>query len=725
MPKVILEFDVDDKGSVKIKQFTGEAEKAFEKVGTSSDQASRTAQGSLEALKTHWVAASAAIVAGWVMVNKAMQFVELGAKAQQAEESFRLVAESSKIGVDALLANLTRAAAGTVDDSDIMQQAVKGMVLGLSDTQLVTIMENARIAARYAGVDVKTAYEAITTAIGTDMPRALRQYGLLARGEEQLLQEALADGATGISLYGLAMAHAAVNSAKFGDAQRNAAEAVQIFHNVIGETRETIGKATISTAQYLLAGAEGLNAFATRGVAGLMTLLGQEDAHARLMDASAEMMKTRNALLGIQTEEEKKAAEAAKVGAKAKLADAEAALKLEQEKIRSAAGAAKAAKEAAEETKRAAREELDQIEKLIKAREQMEDLTASMAKEDLAQVNELIKAREDAAKKWLEGTEKAVKAEVDAAEKVKKLWLEQIAFQRQARDLWADVEEASLSPQDRIAKRLGRMGNEFEGDIGQAMLMDPADRATALRGYLSDYASMAKELGTLLKPKDEGGGWPTFTLSWDKEGDALKKLAARVKEGYDGIARAVAESYQQQQNSAMDAWQAATNSLAGYRAEIERTSAAADTLSAKLNEAGSIAAYWALAASQIAGGGGAASVPQYDEQPMADAFVESVRGASSTWGTSGWGASSFESYDKGGVIPGPEGAPRIELVHGGEMVLNRGQQRALMSRPRGGSSGVSAGPVTIQLVVDGRVLGVAVAPTIEELAQIGQIRLRA
>lgn len=306
----------------------------------------------MSALKEHWLAISGVIIAGWMAVGKAMEFVELGAKAQQAEESFRMVAESSKIASDALIENLKRAAAGTVDDSDIMQRAVKGMILGLNDRQLVTIMENARLAARYAGVDVKTAFEDITNAIGTDMPRALRQYGLITREESRQVQAALAAGAEDISLYDLAMAHAAVNSAKFAEAQMNAAEAVQTFKAVINEIKEAIGKLTIATAQYLLAGAEGLNAFATRGVAGLMALLGREEAYRNLLAASNEMLRKRNALLGIQTPEEKAAAETAKEKAKSTLAEAEAALKREQARVAGAAEAAKAMKQQEEELKK-------------------------------------------------------------------------------------------------------------------------------------------------------------------------------------------------------------------------------------------------------------------------------------------------------------------------------------------------------------------------------------
>jgi hypothetical protein len=241
----------------------------------------------LETTKANWIKVTAAIAAAWVVVGKAAEYYELGAKAQQAEESFRMVAESSKIGADALLANLDRAAAGTVDDSDIMQQAVKGMILGLNDAQLVKIMENARIAARYAGTDVKTAFEEISNAIGTDMPRGLKQYGAITKKEMSDISAVINSGSKEITLYDIAMAHLEVNTAKVGTAHANASEKLQAFHALIANLKESFGKAEIAvkekTGAYFAAGVEGLLAFATRAAAGLATVIGQEQTHNELV----------------------------------------------------------------------------------------------------------------------------------------------------------------------------------------------------------------------------------------------------------------------------------------------------------------------------------------------------------------------------------------------------------------------------------------------------------
>ena len=57
----------------------------------------------------------------------------------------------------------------------------------------------------------------------------------------------------------------------------------------------------------------------------------------------------------------------------------------------------------------------------------------------------------------------------------------------------------------------------------------------------------------------------------------------------------------------------------------------------------------------------------------------------------GWALDQITSHDNGGVIPGPVGAARLAVVHGGETVLPTHKQN------------MSVGPTVVQLVVDGRV----------------------
>lgn len=178
-----------------------------------------------------------------VAMQKGFDFISLGAKAQQAEESFRRVAASFHEDAESILADMKRVSAGTVDDSDIMQKAIKGMLQGLSGQQLVKIMEAARISARITGEDVATAYETITDAIANQMPRALIRYGLLTKEQLKVINAAIEAGVKDIDLYTLAMANAEKQAAAFGKISETTTEKLQRLHAIINNLKETIGVA--------------------------------------------------------------------------------------------------------------------------------------------------------------------------------------------------------------------------------------------------------------------------------------------------------------------------------------------------------------------------------------------------------------------------------------------------------------------------------------------------
>ena len=194
----------------------------------------------LSGLKEHWMAFSADAVAGYMAFEKGMEYVKLGAKVEQIEESFSRVGASSGFATEELLANLKRAAAGTVADAEIMQSAVKGMVLNLDPEQLVHIMEVARVAARYAGTDVQTAFQDITNAIGTQMPRGLRQYGLITREQMKEVTEAGKTGEAQAVLYRIAMENGAAAMEKFGEVSANTAERLKAVETRMANMKEKV-----------------------------------------------------------------------------------------------------------------------------------------------------------------------------------------------------------------------------------------------------------------------------------------------------------------------------------------------------------------------------------------------------------------------------------------------------------------------------------------------------
>jgi len=196
----------------------------------------------LAGIKENWIAIGATVAGVAVVVNKALDLMAQGAKAEQAESAFRSVAAAAGESADDIISAMTRAAAGTVDDSDIMQKALKGMVQGLSGKQLVSIMEAARSAAIVSGQDVSQAYETITDAIANKMPRSLIQYGLVTKEQMKLVNEAMSLRITEIDVYALAMENAAKQQNLLSEAQTEHAEKMQRWKAIFNDVKETIGQ---------------------------------------------------------------------------------------------------------------------------------------------------------------------------------------------------------------------------------------------------------------------------------------------------------------------------------------------------------------------------------------------------------------------------------------------------------------------------------------------------
>ncbi len=225
----------------KFKAMFSELDKELKGVTEGHKKVASDSSSSFGKIKENWLAITAAVAAATVAVNKSLDYMAEGAKAQQAEASFRQVATAAGESADEILEAMKRASNGTVDDSDIMQKAVKGMLQGLSGEQMVNIMEAARVAARTSGEDVGTAFEKITDAIANQMPRALQQMGLITKEQLQTLNEEIASGQTNVDLYSLAMANASEQLSKFGELQTNNAERMQKWKAMFSELKETIG----------------------------------------------------------------------------------------------------------------------------------------------------------------------------------------------------------------------------------------------------------------------------------------------------------------------------------------------------------------------------------------------------------------------------------------------------------------------------------------------------
>ena len=205
-------------------------------------------------MKANWVGLSVTAAAVGLALEKAFQWAELGAKAKQAEVSFREVTDAYGIDGEKLLRNMQEVSKGIIDESDLMQRAVKAIEQGLSAEQIVRILEISRAAARTAGTDVATAFNDISNAIANQTPRALKQYGIMIDMNRAFEDQARSLGVDkdALSEYQQTQATATAAIAEgvkqlkaMGLESTNSAENLQTASAVLNDIKETVGTGVI------------------------------------------------------------------------------------------------------------------------------------------------------------------------------------------------------------------------------------------------------------------------------------------------------------------------------------------------------------------------------------------------------------------------------------------------------------------------------------------------
>ena len=129
--------------------------------------------------KENWLGISATVTAAFMAMQKAWDYMELGAKAEQIETSFRSMAEGMGMDAQKLKTALEEASAGTADFSDVADK-VSGLIAnGLGADQIVALMKQARVEARIFGTTTVEAFDSIAKAVESGAFKSLkRTYGL-------------------------------------------------------------------------------------------------------------------------------------------------------------------------------------------------------------------------------------------------------------------------------------------------------------------------------------------------------------------------------------------------------------------------------------------------------------------------------------------------------------------------------------------------------------------
>jgi len=162
--------------------------------------------------KQNWLAITAAVTAAIMALNKAWQLMEMGAKAEQIEESFKRMAESVGINSQEMKRALMEASHATVNFSNVADKASALMAQGLNMDTISALMKQARVEARIFGTTTEEAFQSISSAVTGGLVTTLRRsYGLQLSLKDAAEEYAKATGKTTEEVQKYHMAQALAN----------------------------------------------------------------------------------------------------------------------------------------------------------------------------------------------------------------------------------------------------------------------------------------------------------------------------------------------------------------------------------------------------------------------------------------------------------------------------------------------------------------------------------
>ncbi|RJQ44445.1 MAG: hypothetical protein C4538_10525 [Nitrospiraceae bacterium] len=216
-------------------------------------------KSAFDSLRSHIFEIYASIKSASVTLRSAFEAIQIGAAALQAETSFKNVTKAYGEDAGELLKKMKQVSAGIIDESNLMQRAVRGLQQGLNADQIVKILEIARSSARVAGTDIASAFDGITNAVANQATRGLKLYGIVIDQKRAFEEYARAIGVSATALNEQEQAQALANAAieegqrqmkAMGEIQEDASEKIQKGQKIVHELKETIGKSLITAIQY-------------------------------------------------------------------------------------------------------------------------------------------------------------------------------------------------------------------------------------------------------------------------------------------------------------------------------------------------------------------------------------------------------------------------------------------------------------------------------------------
>lgn len=482
-------------------------------------------------LKENWLAASAAVAGALMAATKAMAYMEEGARALAVESSFKIMADAAGVNSARMIASMKAATKSVIDDSQMMQKAVKLMTLGYDPAQIERFSKVVITASQIAGTSAADAYDKLADAIANKAPKAMVQMGAVTKEQMKIVTKAIESGADSMALFELAMANLELKQKMLQGTQNEATLGMQRFKAQAEELKESLGKGLLVIMQVLFGAFQAVAAGALMIVGGIWKMM-QGIAYIRSLRSGqageegkkelADLKSAADAAFGAANELAKKSqdnfsltAESSAKATKSQIDDSKKLVKSMEDKL-------KATVAAANEAKDILKSEMDANKKAYETEIEMAEHAAKMrvlaGEDDLQVTLDIINQKQNALNEWFDAQADAINQHTEtyeiAAAKIsalntdyKKQW-QQFANQReeieyQLRKRLIDIQISYLKDMDKT------FSDEYRS-LSQQLIQIEADSLENKFKSLSGNSELDKQV------KQEQDATRLLMVEWEE-----------------------------------------------------------------------------------------------------------------------------------------------------------------------------------------------------------------
>ena len=164
----------------------------------------------IESMKKNWIAASVAIGAAMVVMNKAWDLAKIGAAYAEQEGILNNLAKKYNTTADEMVKSMARASDGLIANADLMEVALGGIAKGMKPEQMIKLAEAANLLGDTINMGPTEALKTLATSLESGKMKGLKSFAGatidlgVAFGD---LEKKLTDAEKAQAMYFLMMQH--------------------------------------------------------------------------------------------------------------------------------------------------------------------------------------------------------------------------------------------------------------------------------------------------------------------------------------------------------------------------------------------------------------------------------------------------------------------------------------------------------------------------------------